>query len=910
MIAAYTGTNLQTAIAAQLALSSQATSFVPAGPLDTPAALVTFVLTFAQPVTGLSAADFSVVEGAGLSDGHVTNIAAVAGSSGAQYDVTVSTGIGAGTLAIAFNGEGILSAAGEPLSEALLAPPQAAPEYLYSNDAAAPISLATGDFNGDGKLDVVAADFDELGPNVTVFLGNGDGGFSALAPISPELESNTLGIVSGDFNDDGKSDLVVIGQDANDGSVVSFLAGNGDGTFQSAMLSSVPDAYLDGSAVVGDFNGDGKLDIALGTEVQSPHSVAVLLGTGDGTFDPVYLDVPDPGAGEEEPGFAIASADLNGDGLSDLVVLTNLGVSVFLGQANGGFNPVPVGPFGERESVGAATLAVGDLNGDGKPDVAIDDPSGVELLFGQGDGTFSAPVELSIPAQVQDYVGGEIAIGDLNGDGDNDIVLSTENGVAVLEGHGDGTFSLADQTSVSATTGFNTSELVLADVNGDGTPDVIVPSGTSGLSASGEAGLEVLQNAPEPVQGSTSEPVTIDRPAVAVPALSEASGGGTFTQAGTAYTLDLGTVAFGAATTATFSLSNTAAAPADSFDGTFSTPTGSGFTVAGASLPQALAAGASYGGLSFTLNTGTPGSVSETITFAPRDATTVPATVTAPDPDSGAAVSVAASVTDPVAAELPAITLTVMADVMPCFHAGTRIATPGGPVAVESLRVGDLVSTASGGARPIVWLGHRHVDCRRHPRRDEVLPVRVRRGAFGSGRPHRTLLLSPDHAVLCAGVLIPVRHLIDGRAIAQVPRAAVTYWHVELDCHDVILAEGLACESYLDTGTRASFAGGGVMSLHADFATRAWEAAGCAPLVVAGPALDAARHLVRAWNQPGAAERTNPGKPGGNNPRVQALRDGIDPGARDKTRRAAPRRPLSRGKVQMHGSLATVVGGR
>jgi hypothetical protein len=108
--------------------------------------------------------------------------------------------------------------------------------------------------------------------------------------------------------------------------------------------------------------------------------------------------------------------------------------------------------------------------------------------------------------------------------------------------------------------------------------------------------------------------------------------------------------------------------------------------------------------------------------------------------------------------------------------------------------------------------------------------------------------------VLCAGVLIPVRHLIDGRAIAQVARAAVIYWHVELDCHDVILAEGLACESYLDTGTRAAFAGGGVARLHADFATRAWEAEGCAPLVVAGPALDAARRMLRAW----ARERNEP----------------------------------------------------
>ena len=690
VIAAYTGDDLQTAIAAQLALSSQATSFVPAGPLDTAAASVTFVLTFAQPVTGLSAADFSVVQGAGLSDAHVTEIAAAPGSSGAQYDVTVSTGIGTGSLAISFNGEGILSAAGEPLSEALLEPPQAAPEYLYSYDAAAPVSLTTGDFNGDGKLDVVAADFDELGPNVTVFLGNGDGAFSALAPTSPELESNTLGVVSGDFNGDGKRDLLVIGQAANDGSVVSFLAGNGDGTFQPATLTSVPGAYLDGDAVVGDFNGDGKPDVAIGTVAQSPHTVAVLLGAGDGTFDPVYLDVPDPGAGAEA-GFAIASADLNGDGVPDLLVLTNLGVSVFLGQATGGFNPVPVGPFGERESVGAATMAVGDLNGDGKPDVAIDDPSGVELLFGQGDGTFSAPVALPLSPQIQDtYDLGSIAIGDLNGDGDNDIVLSGEDGVAVFDGHGDGTFSLADQTSVSAAAGLDTTELALADVNGDGTTDVIVPSGNSGITASGEAGLEVLLDAPEPVQGSTSEPVTIDRAAAAAPVLTETSGGGTFTHSGNAYTLNLGTLAFGAAATTVFSLANAAAAPADSFDGTFSTPTGSGFALTGASLAAAIAAGQSQGGITFTADTSTPGSHSETITFAPRDETAETVQTVSLDNDDGTPVNLPGT-PDPnaVAAELPALTLTVTDTVTAATApTGPAVLGPVSAIVLPNVRVG------------------------------------------------------------------------------------------------------------------------------------------------------------------------------------------------------------------------------
>jgi collagen type I alpha len=141
-----------------------------------------------------------------------------------------------------------------------------------------------------------------------------------------------------------------------------------------------------------------------------------------------------------------------------------------------------------------------------------------------------------------------------------------------------------------------------------------------------------------------------------------------------------------------------------------------------------------------------------------------------------------------------------------CFAAGTRIATPNGGVAVESLRPGDLVLLARGGAARVQWLGHRHVDCRRHPRRHDVLPVRVRAHAFGPDLPARDLLLSPDHSVHVDGMLIPVRHLINGRTIAQEAVAEITYHHVELLAHDVLLAEGLPCETYLETGNRAAFA--------------------------------------------------------------------------------------------------------
>lgn len=143
-----------------------------------------------------------------------------------------------------------------------------------------------------------------------------------------------------------------------------------------------------------------------------------------------------------------------------------------------------------------------------------------------------------------------------------------------------------------------------------------------------------------------------------------------------------------------------------------------------------------------------------------------------------------------------------------CYLAGTRIATPSGEVAIENLRVGEHVQLAAGGTAPVLWLGHRELDCTPHPCPCEVWPVRIAANAFGPGRPARPLWLSPDHAVSTDGVLIPVRYLVNGATIVQVPMGTVEYWHLELSAHDVVLAEGLTCESYLDTGNRAAFESG------------------------------------------------------------------------------------------------------
>jgi hypothetical protein len=178
-----------------------------------------------------------------------------------------------------------------------------------------------------------------------------------------------------------------------------------------------------------------------------------------------------------------------------------------------------------------------------------------------------------------------------------------------------------------------------------------------------------------------------------------------------------------------------------------------------------------------------------------------------------------------------------------CYAEGTRILTAEGEIPVEALRPGDrVVALNRFGLAEVRWIGHRRVHVARHPRPSTVAPITVLAGAFGPDRPHRDLRLSPDHAVYVDGALIPVRYLVNGATVTQEMPDFVTYHHVELDRHDVLLAEGLPAESYLDTGNRSAFAnGGGEMQAHPDFALRTWESHGCAPLVTCGVVLQGVR---------------------------------------------------------------------
>ena len=184
---------------------------------------------------------------------------------------------------------------------------------------------------------------------------------------------------------------------------------------------------------------------------------------------------------------------------------------------------------------------------------------------------------------------------------------------------------------------------------------------------------------------------------------------------------------------------------------------------------------------------------------------------------------------------------------VPCFASGTRIATPQGERLVEALKAGDKVLTVLGETLPVVWAGRRVVDCAAHPEPERVWPIRIQAHAFAPNAPHRDLFLSPDHAILAQSVLIPAKQLVNGTTIRQVARPTVTYHHIELSRHAVILSEGLPTESFLDTGADAELLlGGDEESAKPVYGERPdaqliRDALACAPIRVVGPEVDLVR---------------------------------------------------------------------
>lgn len=181
-------------------------------------------------------------------------------------------------------------------------------------------------------------------------------------------------------------------------------------------------------------------------------------------------------------------------------------------------------------------------------------------------------------------------------------------------------------------------------------------------------------------------------------------------------------------------------------------------------------------------------------------------------------------------------------DLTVCFLEGTRILGLHGDIAVEDMEPGDRLITDSGAMRPAKWIGRRLIDATRHPHPETVWPIRIEAGAIDHGLPERPLYVSPDHALFLDGCLIPAKVLVNGRSIVQERRDRIVYYHVELATHDILLAESLPVESYLETGNRNFFEnGGGAIVLHPHLAQTLRETAGCARFVEDGDLVTAIR---------------------------------------------------------------------
>jgi hypothetical protein len=182
----------------------------------------------------------------------------------------------------------------------------------------------------------------------------------------------------------------------------------------------------------------------------------------------------------------------------------------------------------------------------------------------------------------------------------------------------------------------------------------------------------------------------------------------------------------------------------------------------------------------------------------------------------------------------------------PCFAAGTRILTQAGEIPVERLRPGDTVITYDGEEETIIWVGQRTLDLTRHPRSETVRPVIIEADALAEGVPASRLILSPDHALFIDSLLVQAKDLINGATIRQdATEKTITYYHIELARHGIILAEGAPAETYLDTGHRGVFDNAAApLLLHPNLMQIRREAEGCAPLCTGGPALAQIRHRL------------------------------------------------------------------
>ena len=317
-----------------------------------------------------------------------------------------------------------------------------------------PRSVATADFNGDSRLDLAVAN--SQSDNVTILLGNGLGGFSPATGSPVAVGNSPLSVAVGDFNRDGRPDLATVNFSSNN---VSILLGNGTGGFSPAAGSPVAVGTGPRSVAVGDFNGDGRPDLAVGNGTSD--NVTILLGNGTGGFSPA---AGSPVAVGDFPE-SIAVGDFSGDGRIDLAVGngTSHDMTILLGNGGGGFSPVAGSPI--TTAFGPNYMEVGDFNGDGKLDLAVGHGQ-LSILLGTGGGHFSEAVGSPINLGNSNS---SVAVSDFNGDGISDLSVALGNGIAVLLGTGAGRFNLTPGSPFAISQ--IPDDVVAGDFNNDGLPD-------------------------------------------------------------------------------------------------------------------------------------------------------------------------------------------------------------------------------------------------------------------------------------------------------------------------------------------------------------------------------------------------------------------------------------------------------